>query len=339
MDTNNKVSTPQFESQSTKVFVEKSREELPELHKTLDTLFDEYMQLESHMNSIKNFTVPFKNNPDDKNYPSFMSMYGLNMWNEYQRDVYRNWADPSSGKNCIYYKMNFYLYIGSMTIYYIGLIIMVLTKINNIFNMTPLTFVALACFIFEIITGIISIYYWIIRPNYINRRIIKKDMKSLEKKLKIIDNEITIKKNIIQQYEMTQIDPEKEYANMKKDMKSQLRKIIKDSKIQVLKNIDKFYANRYSTILDKAEKLLYLTENRGTSFTEISKIYIIYLNEINSILLRNHDNQSNSIIELFDSFESFLDRKIQKFKNMSDIEINRDVKALINAIKEEEELE
>ena len=93
--------------------------------------------------------------------------------------------------------------------------------------------------------------------------------------------------------------------------------------------------------LEKCRKLRKLAEDDGRIVTERSKIYVIYMNDINNLLIRvsrSDDYMARDTVEIMEmlrNFDNFVDRKIKKFSNVSNMLISSEIGALNTAFSEE----
>ena len=190
--------------------------------------------------------------------------------------------------------------------------------------------------IFDIIAGFISTYYYVIRPNRINKRNYKKVLKTTEIELKALNTNIKTTEGLIEAQELASINPAAEFNKVKMNNYESLMEVITYTKKQVIPNMDGSLTGMYIDIIAKAEKLLELGKEDGKIITEISKIYNIYMNDVNNILLKKSGNKDD-IIKLLNNFSSYIDRKLDKYNSIDKLLMDSELNALNKIFTGEEE--
>jgi metal-sulfur cluster biosynthetic enzyme len=189
--------------------------------------------------------------------------------------------------------------------------------------------------VYEIISYVVSAYYFVIRPNRINKANYRLEIRKLKAEQKVIQAKIDTDKGLIDAHKIASLKPEKEVANIKAKNITSLKEIISDTRSEIIPKMNQAYRDRYEVILDKCSSLLSMAEENGSILVEISKIYNIYLNDINSIVMKATDENCNDIITMLDNFERYIDRKIEKFKNINDFSVQSEISTLNNIFNED----
>lgn len=318
---------------SSKYADELIKNDIPKLENRLRNKEAEEKELNRYLSGIKLFVCPFEFHNQEN--MSILSKGFDVSWERYKKLLYEFWRDEANGKRLISENFDLILYIAWNILGFASLIVIIAQGIHNTLNINFLLFAGIWYFLMETIAGIISIYYYVIRANNINRRITKRMIKAIRAEKKLINNELNTKKSLVEAYKLSTLNPEKHLADIKKKASESLVDELNYSINEVVPSISKKYSSRYLAILNKCDKLLRMSKENGSIITEISKIYNIYINEINNILTRVTDENEKEIIEMLDNFDSYIDRKLSKYTELSKMSISSDIRALSNAFKED----
>ena len=310
-----------------------------EKERKLETLQRKITRLESFAAGIGLITCPFRYDGKD-NVSLVSNKFGLS-WNKYKYTMMDEWHSPVDGKRVITPEIGGILYFIGYIIAIVFGIYGISTKLHTKFGINFFSFAAAIWFIYELFVGIVSIYHYVVRPNRINKRKAKAEIKALKKQEKILLNEISINKNIMESYRLSQINPMEQFNSIKTRGINELYDIIGVTESDIIPNISEGYKKTYTVTLEKCRKLLKLAEDDGRIVTEISKIYVIYMNDINNLLIRVSRSDDYmvrdtvEIMEMLRNFDNFVDRKIKKFSNVSNMLISSEIGALNTAFSEE----
>lgn len=317
-----------------KDYIQEIEEKIPELNNKLKQIQEDKVETEKFIKTIGLTTLPFiyKN---EYNMSIFSDKYSED-YARYKNRLYSNWREPDKGKRVLTEAASYILYYTYAGICLLVIALCIIFDIYKFFNINFISFAFIGCFIAELIAGIYSTWYYMVRPNIINKRQSKFKLKQLKKEEKLLLNELQIKSNLIEQYKLATIDPNKQFNKVKRRTSEELREIVKYTLKNIVPNINKDLSNKYNEILNKCNKLLDIANEDGRIVTEISKIYNIYINDINEILTKSNELNMDNVYVLLNNFESYIDRKLKKFDNISGILIERDINALNKAFMEED---
>lgn len=310
-----------------------------EKERKLEALQRKISRLESYVAGIGLLTCPFKYDNTD-NVPLVSDKFGLS-WRRFKYTMREEWYSPVDGKRVmtpeaagIIYFLG-YILIASFGVYCIA------TGLHTKTGLNFFSFAAALWFIYELLVGAISIHHYVIRPNRINKRKAKIELKALKKQEKILANEIVMNKNLIESYKISQINPMEKFNSVKNRGIGDLNAIIEFTESDIIPKISEGYKKSYTKTLDKCKKLLKLAEEDGRIVTEISKIYVIYMNDINNLLIKVSSSDEYEardkleIVEMLKNFDAYVERKIKKFSDVSAILLNSEINALNTAFSEE----
>lgn len=316
-----------------KNYIEKLQEELPEKESKLLQMKMDIDDKVGYKKSIGLFTCPFEYY--ESTTASLLSDEVNFNWKKYKKNLYDRWWDPYSGRKMISQGLDRILLIAFAGLTLGFSIFAIIMGWNKLLQLSAVPFLIFMYAVFEYIAFTVSTWYYVIRPNIVNKRITGKEIKALSKEYKILSNEIKTNKGMIDAYELSRINPDKEFANMRKGTAEALQTIINDTIENVLPSIKNEYNKKYRGILDKCQKLLDMSLDNGSRITEISKIYNIYINEINYVLNNSDAASTNDIMTMLNNFESYIDRKITKFDQMHKTSIDSNISALNSAFTED----
>lgn len=315
-------------------YIEELTKSLPKLKKELETLREEKEKVQKYINSISILSVPFTYCSED-NVPYLSNEYA-GSWENLKDSLYSKWRGVTKKHTVMTGTLAYILYVIMHIITIAFALVMIISGTYRIFKVNMFAFMALTYIVMEAICGIISTWYYLIRPNRINKKEKKRELKKLSIKEKTLKTDIITKENLIETYKIATIDPNKEFSRIKKKSANELREIVEDTVNNILPTLNEGFTGRYSGILERCNTLLDMAEEDSRIVTEISKIYIIYINDINNILAKSSETNIESINTLLNNFEAYIDRKINKFNKVSDLLIENDINALNNAFMEED---
>lgn len=314
----NAITLPELE-----IAIEEDTEELEDISTRIAT----YVKYDKQ---TKLFNIPY----------SVDGRYGVKLYDylkthsfDYKRRLHSSWEDPLEDKNIM-------TDFAAMTIYVVAHIVAIFVYLAEVVYLDlsgfeVITLLGAFYIIFELICGGCSIFYYVVRPNLINRKIIRRQLKKLWSQEKILKNKIKINENMISNYKLANINPNEQFTGAKLATVEKLRQSLVETERDLVDNIADEYKDKYNRILNKCNKLLDLAEENGQIVTEISKIYNIYITEINKILVKADTGKAKDVLELLDGFESYIDRKLNKFRQLQDMSLDVDIAALKNAFTED----
>lgn len=322
-----------------------SEESMEDVKHTEDTLQTKLKQLKAdkevlekrrnrvigHIKSIRPLGFPVLSDSDANKF--VLNLY--ESWAKYKVHLYEYWyKEDKVNRSMKNPDSDGWLF----TCVYIGIIVAVAVYSfkNNIAFGSTLILIAKSLIVYDIVVGIISTLYYIVRPNAINKRNFKKELKNINIELKTVETNLKTTEGLIQAKELASLKPEQEFTRVKLNNYESLVSILDFTKESVIPKLDSRVAEIYKSIIDKAYKLLELGKENGKLITEVSKIYNIYINDINNILL-NKTSANDKIIETLHNFEAYLDRKIEKFSGIEDMLVESELNALNKIFTGEEE--
>lgn len=309
-------------------YAEELIKEIPELENNLSRYQTKERELIKRIKKSSSLSVPYSQD-------NFIDRGMYENYSNYKEHLMDYWVSPEDGKNCISEERGTLVYVIGYILTAIFAIICIFTNSYKFLNLNIVEFVLICGLSYEIISGIVSTWYYIIRPNKINRKSLKKLLKEVQTKIKVLENDITVKKNLVESYKLSTLDPNKQFSNIKSRNIPELKSEVDNAREKVLPNISEGYKEIYSRILDKCDSLLDKAKDNGSIVTEISKIYIIYLNDINNILMNPNAN-FDSINTLLKNLENFVDRKLSKVETLQKTMLESDINALNSALTEED---
>lgn len=312
---------------------------IPDLESKVVKLNARKDALDKKITSIRMLSIPFDyHNTEICTYSVLSSKYNED-WSEHKSMLHRRWANEtkrhtliSSGSEVVIYWLT--LVIWGITSIYLTF----WESVNQIFGLNKLAFLCICYALYEILALIVSTWYYVCRPNSINKVEAKRELREVKSKLKITTNELTVKKNIVEQYKLATLDPNKQFAAIKRNTTDGLRQTVDytiETVLPGIKNQD--IKKAYTEIIDKCCKLLDMANENGAIVTEISKIYNIYINDINNVLVKMNSQEVvlNDVYNLLNNFSEYVDRKIKKFSEISTMSIQSEINALMNSFKED----
>lgn len=308
---------------------------IPTLEKQIEQLEEKIETKEIDISRMRTFSLPFSYHDDYiGSYTIFSSDVNMS-WKEYKDTLYSEWVGKKSNHRLISSGLDKVLYYMFMTAV-IALTVWLLVVQG--FGEQIIDKVRIALIIYaiaEVIAGLVSVWYFVVRINGINKSEIRKEIKRYKKELKIKSNDLEVKKGLLEQYKIASLNPNQELARIKGNTAESLKDIVKYTRDDVIPNIksDRI-KTKYLSILDKCDEILKLAETNGAIITEVSKIYNIYISDINNIITKGEHVEG--IYELLDNFSTYLDRKINKFRGLNELSIASEISALNDALKEEQ---
>ena len=323
-----------------KEYIEELQETIiPELELEVRKLSDKKEALSKKITSIRRFSVPFDyNNTDICSFSILGSRYGES-WEEHKTLLHRRWSNETTRHTLISSGSEIILYYVALVIWDILSIFLIFGhSINQLFGLNKLASLCASYALFEILVLIVSTWYYVFRPNMINKSEAKKELKEVKSKLKVASNDLQVKQNIVEQYKLATINPNKEFAAIKKNTTDSLRQIVDYTTATVIPNIKNTdIKDAYAAIMQKCYKLLDMANENGAIVTEISKIYNIYINDINNVLVKLDSEQVvlSEVYGLLNNFSEYVDRKIKKFSEINTMSLQSEINALVNSFKED----
>lgn len=259
-------------------------------------------------------------------------------WYRVKSDVAREWLNPFNGKECLSPSTSDDLFlIGTACAYGILILSTIMFQVHDLIGIHWTQFLLLGACLWEIICEIIGKVHYIFIPNRVNKKNYKKQLKALNAEIALVDSELKTKENLVETYKLSTINPNQIFGSVKGKTISQLKDMVNHSRSEVLPKIHSSLVDSYTDALNKCDKILEYANSNATIVTEISKIYNIYLTEIEGLLLKNNDWITTGVVELLDNFNSYLDRKINKFNAANETMIKVDISALNKIFLEEED--
>lgn len=314
-------------------YIKEIESELPEKQKRLSELRSDIEDKRKEYNSIGLLTYE-----DDGRVIGYFDAWDLRSWEKYKKSMYERYR--YGGSTCKFMQPSI---VNTISIIYLVtqlslLAFILLNKAYNKFGIEWYTFTLLWLIYLEILSGVVSIWYYIIRPNLYSRKIKQKEIKKLTLEYKTLSTEIETKQGLIEAYKLATINVNKAIADSKVSIVGQLRQIIDDTRENTLDKLEPNLKSKYSECLDKCDKILDIGEEDGRIITEINRIYNVYINEINGIIERAEldSDTTKMVYELLDSFNTFLDKKIQKFSKRNKENVIDDISALKKALQDED---
>lgn len=314
-------------------YMKEIESELPEKQKRLEELRSDIESKRKKYNSIGLLAYE-----DDDRVIGYFDAWDLRSWEKYKKSMYERYI--YKGNTCKFMQPSI---VNTISIIYIvtQLSLLAFILINKAYNKLGIewyTFTLLWLICFEILSGVVSIWYYIIRPNLYLRKIKQKEIKKLTLEYKTLSTEIETKQGLIEAYKLATINVNKAMADSKVPIVGQLRQIIDDTRENTLDKLEPNLKSKYSECLDKCDKILDIGEEDGRIITEINRIYNVYINEINGIIERAEldSDTTRMVYELLDSFNTFLDKKIQKFSKRNKENVIDDISALKKALQDED---
>ena len=321
-------------------YIEEIEDSIPQLERKIKKLKEEQDEYELKLSKLGPLSIPFDFDRY-RNHSALSSSYQRG-WENYKCDVFVDWTNEGRGKKkrkCMHPDTHNWLFYLSYIAFIVAIVLCAIKGVHKQFGVGLIMFVACAFTSWEVLGLILDSWYWAIRPNMINRRDWKQKIKSIKSQIKVAENDLQVKSNMLEQYKLSTINPNEKFNNIKAVTIGNLRSAIEMTSKEVVPNIDGPFQARYIEILSKCTKLVDMATEDGRIVSEISQIYNIYLNEINNILIKRAKSSEISIddiMNLLNNFEKYLDRKIDKFNSISDMLIKRDIEALNSAFNEED---
>lgn len=305
-----------------------------ELKDKLNRLNKEHDKVLSYLKGITWHSVPFVY--DNKYNISIFSDDFDESWVGYKKLLASRWKNELKNKRVIEINIADKLYCLGWFITAGLIVASMIFHWNRTVGINIISFSIGIALIYEVVTTIISVDYYVARPNRINKRLAKSEVKRIDAEIKLVETQYKTNENLIEAYNIASINPTKIFNDVKGKTAEDLQEILNDTVSNVIPNIPKVYQDVYKNILDMCGKLLDLGEENGRIITEISKIYMIYINDINNVLMNSDIVSQDRIMTLLNNFENYISRKIKKFEEMSKMSIENDIDALNSAFSEED---
>ena len=306
--------------------------------KKVESLKNKYKNKRDYIKTITLWSVPFQ-------YKKMINASIFNKevyfdWGGYKTLLLDEWKDLTINRRVIHPNVGTFFYLATLAGFITATVLAIIDKVPAQINMNMFSFSALSFVIFELITGIVSTVYYLFRPNLINKSQAKRELKVLAKELKIAENEFKISTNLLEQYKIAHINPMKKFTEVKARNIEDLMNIVVKAELEVLPKVSNAYRESFGNTLEKSKVLLEMGKEDGRIITEIHKIYVIYINDISDILLKEDSGDSLTgrleVVELLKNFSNYLDKKIEKFEKVNQILIDSNISALNKAFMEEE---
>lgn len=312
---------------------------IPQLQAEISTLKTAEENAVKQLSLIRLFSIPFVYN-SDKGKSSILSNKYNESWDDHKHLMYDRWYGKTPRHTLISIGTERIIYWVSLVLWMVMTFTLpVMKTMHQAFKLNRLSFIAASYGVFEIACLLVSCWYYIFRPNMINKSEIKKELRKTRRQLKIKSTELTTYENMVKQYQLATIDPNKQFASMKRKTTDNLRQIVDDTVQNIIPKLTYGQiATKYKEILDKCYKLLDMAEENGAIVTEISKIYNIYINDINNVLIKSsksNDADTSDVYALINNFNDYIDRKIKKFTDLSDMSVKSEINALVNSFMED----
>lgn len=309
----------------------KIKSDMDELSR-IDNNIEKYTQ---YINKFSLFNIPYKYGEYDLCSLGIISNKFNGSWEDHKKYLYNYWRGRSKSNKVIAEPTEAFLYIMAHIVYFaiaiwnISSKFMWAIKVNRV-----LAFVVLYIFM-ELICGAASTYYYLFRPNIINNRQFKKEVKALKAERKLIQVSVDNARGLLEAYKLSQLSPSNTFTAVRGRTVEQLGSILQQAYIGLEHcDVDEI-KHKYKITLDKCYQLLDMARENGTIVTEISKIYNIYITEINTIISKHTSSEYRSLLEMLDNFDAYVNRKISKFEDMEKHSIANDINALNSAFLEE----
>ena len=192
----------------------------------------------------------------------------------------------------------------------------------------------------ELIVGFISTVNYIVIPNILDKRKLRRELKALNFKIKQLENNIAVQTGTLQVYKNYEELSKLTFKNIKRGTRDELFGYIESTRTDIIDTLkSEEIKEEYTRIIDKCEKLLDIASQYAGGITEVSKIYRIYINEINSYIESTGGSQTQDLDKLLANFEGFVDKKIEKFSKAHEFNSKMTVEALNKAFTETDEHE
>ena len=302
----------------------------------VESLRSKVKKQSDYIKTISIWVLPFKYR-GYTNEPIFSKEIHFD-WNSYKELLFNEWKDLTKNRRVMTPAVSDVMYYAGLVFGIIFTIVCIVKGWYSVFGLNWFGFAAAVFIAYEIFTGFISTLYFLIRPNLVNKRQAKAELKKISRELKIAENELQINKNLLEQYTIAQINPMQKFNEVKTRNIDELHEILAKAREEIIPNISTGYAEAFGNALDKAEKLLEMGREDGRIITEINKIYVIYITDISNVLLKTEVNTLGDrveVIEMLNNFSAFLDRKIEKFSKVNQMLVDSDINALNKAFTEE----
>lgn len=172
-------------------------------------------------------------------------------------------------------------------------------------------------------------YLWI--PSIKEKDKLKTQIKDSEAELGRLTSLLQTKIDIEEAKKLADLRPEKVMDTVRNSGFTGMLDAIQTVRNDMVPEMASKYAEGFSCILNKCEQLVALCEEHKAAQNEISSIYNIYVNEVASVLVRGHKDgidDHESLEMLISNFETYVDRKIEKYTNMKKSELSMDVNVL-----------
>ncbi len=315
---------------------ELTEKEIPRLNEDLEKKKKQCEDIQSKLSKINLFSVPFVYGSWSVGELVITSASYDVSWDRHKQLLRQYWVGKGSKHRLMSDGTCKILEGLSYIICAIIAFIMIKNGSYKYTRLCKLSFILALLTIQQILIYCISTFYFEFRENLINKQELKAELKKIKSNIKILTNDITTKNNIVEQYKIATIDPNKEFNKVKSKTANSLGDILESTKKEVLPLIENEQLKKtYKDALKRCEILLDMGKSNGAIITEISKIYNIYLNDINALIVKTKPSDVESIYEMLNNFIVYLNRKIKKFKDIENISLESEVNALNNAFKEE----
>lgn len=317
----------------------------PEYIDELNTRIETQKQKQSELNSEKNektkilrkfsvFNVPYVY---DHKPAGTLALFSDNFdedWKMYKHMLHSRWKGEERCNTLISKTTEYILYVMMHLVALALIIINFSTGFTKQLGIGKFMAIWVIYFHMEIICGIASTWYYLIRPNIMNNIKLKKEIKALNAEVNLIESDIKSSEGLIEAYKLSKMSPIKTYTAVKERSIEQLEDILNQAISETTKT-DNFISKKYLDILHKCEELLDMARINGSIVTEISKIYTIYIIEIGNIMSKHSDSDTNALVEMINNFGGYVDRKIEKFRGIEKMSLENDINALNKAFLEE----
>lgn len=255
-------------------------------------------------------------------------------WRNYKYHLYSEWQDTRKGLLARNPEKD----IIPSTLLNMALIAMILYEIvsRGISNFSLIAIVRvliLAFIIQQVVMLMVSTYTYVIKPNQRIKDYHIREYKELKKSIQEIESQIKLKSELLEAAKVSAIRPKEVMMDIKEGTNANMKAEVSRVRETLLPKMYEKYRKNFSKILDKCDKLLSLCGTDGAALNEVSNIYNILIRETAMVVLKYDESNALEISSLLDNFESYLDRKINKYKVIKDISLNSDVNALNNIFK------